>query len=410
MPQTNRSLCLLLLSCLFSHYGLAQIRWEHLSSKRGDLEVPNPGKEQTSSVVTDVDGDGINDFFITERTEGPAVTWYRRGSGGWTKYIVEADPLHIEAGSTAWDIDEDGDLDFVAGGDWKQNQIWWWENPAPEFDRRVPWKRHTIKDYGKPKHHDQVFGDADGDSRAELVFWNQEDHRLYLAEIPANPREAGVWESHVIYQWSSDGEMLQRGSYPDFKAINEHEGLAIIDLDGDGKQDIVGGGRWFKHLDGHQFRVHEIDASYAFSRCAVGQLISGGRPEVILVVGDGWAPMMMYEWRDGVWVPRVLLEQVDNGHSIEILDFNGDGHLDIWNAEMRLGGENPDARNRLLIGDGKGGFEEILISEGIGYHESKIADLDGDGDYDILGKPYGWDVPRLDIWLQNGTGARVRSQ
>jgi hypothetical protein len=36
-------------------------------------------------------------------------------------------------------------------------------------------------------------------------------------------------------------------------------------------------------------------------------------------------------------------------------------------------------------------------------HESKIADLDGDGDYDILDKPYGWQTPRLDIWLNEGS-------
>ncbi len=37
------------------------------------------------------------------------------------------------------------------------------------------------------------------------------------------------------------------------------------------------------------------------------------------------------------------------------------------------------------------------------YTIQKIADLDGDGDLDILGKPYDGDAPRLDIWLQNGT-------
>jgi hypothetical protein len=48
-----------------------------------------------------------------------------------------------------------------------------------------------------------------------------------------------------------------------------------------------------------------------------------------------------------------------------------------------------------------------MISEGIDLHESEIADLDGDGDYDILGKPYNGDAPRLDIWLQNGTGSLI---
>jgi hypothetical protein len=33
-------------------------------------------------------------------------------------------------------------------------------------------------------------------------------------------------------------------------------------------------------------------------------------------------------------------------------------------------------------------------------HESKIADLDGNGTLDILGKPYNHGSPGLDIWLR----------
>jgi hypothetical protein len=196
--------------------------------------------------------------------------------------------------------------------------------------------------------------------------------------------------------------MQQRGSYPGFKGINEHEGLAAVDIDGDGKLDIVGGGRWFRNLGGLKFEENIIDAGYAFSRAAAGQLIKGGRPEVVLVVGDGVAPMMLYEWRKGTWIGKELIHEVDCGHSLANVDFDGDGNLDIWCAEMRLNGGNPDAHNRLLLGDGKGGFRIVEVSTGIGLHESKIADLDGDGDLDILGKPYNWETPRLDIFLNEG--------
>jgi hypothetical protein len=53
----------------------------------------------------------------------------------------------------------------------------------------------------------------------------------------------------------------------------------------------------------------------------------------------------------------------------------------------------------LFLGDGNGNFTKTEIATGFGNHESKVADLDGDGDLDILGKPYNWDTPRLDIWL-----------
>lgn len=39
-----------------------------------------------------------------------------------------------------------------------------------------------------------------------------------------------------------------------------------------------------------------------------------------------------------------------------------------------------------------------------GWHDGRIADLDGDGDMDLLQKPYAWSAPRVDVWLNNGTG------
>jgi len=373
--------------------------WKHLSTVNGDLPTPNAGTQQTSSVVCDIDKDGVNDFAVTERTKAPSVVWYRRSSNGWTKYVVDDEALHIEAGADSCDIDADGDLDIVFGGDSRDNRLWWWENPYPKFRPKTPWKRREIKNSGANKHHDQIFGDFDGDGQTELVFWNQGGCKLYIADIPKNPKKTKTWQCTEIYSWSKDSEMEQRGTYPGFKATNEHEGLAKADIDGDGKLDIVGGGRWFKHNGRTSYTPNIIDAGYAFTRAAAGQLIKGGRPEVILVVGDGWAPMMMYEWKKGTWVSKKLLEEVDCGHSLALVDFNGDGNLDIWVAEMRLSGKNPDAKNLILLSDGKGNFEITQVSSGIALHESKIADLDGDGDYDILGKPYGWQTPRLDIWL-----------
>jgi len=388
------------IACGWASQKIETTHFRHLSTITGDLPKPNNGDQQTASLVLDIDKDGINDFVIAERTKAPAVVWYRRGPNGWTRYIVDNEPLHIEAGGDFCDIDADGDLDIVFGGDWQNNKVWWWENPYPNYEPNTPWKRREIKNFGANKHHDQIFGDFDGDGKAELVFWNQGGCKLYIAEIPDEPKVATSWQCTEIYSYSSDSEMEQRGTYPGFKAVNEHEGLAKADIDGDGKIDIVGGGRWFKHNGGTSYTPNIIDAGYAFSRSAAGQLIKGGRPEVVLVVGDGVAPLVMYEWKKGTWVSKKLIEEVDCGHSLAMIDFNGDGNLDIWVAEMRLNNGNPDAKNLILLGDGKGNFQTIEVSTGIELHESKIADLDGDGDLDILGKPYNWETPRLDIWLQ----------
>jgi hypothetical protein len=380
-----------------------EITWKHLSSARGDLEVPNGGDQQTAAAVFDMDGDGIVEFFITERTQAPSVVAYKYNGSGWDRHIIDDTPQRIEAGSAVHDIDGDGDLDVVFGGEGRSNQVWWWENPHPKHRAEKSWKRHLIKDSGANKHHDQLFGDFDGDGVKELVFWNQNAGDLILAEVPekAGGRKS-EWPMKVIYSYGMDSEMEQTGQagYPGWKGTNEQEGLFACDMDGDGIEDIVGGGRWFKYDGAGGFAEHIIDASYTFTRSVAGQFIEGGRPEVILLAGDGHAPMYLYEYKDkGTWEKSMLIQEVVDGHTIDVLDFNGDGHLDIFSGEMGLNGGNPDARIRIMLGDGKGNFIHHVVAKGIGTHESKIADLDGDGDFDILSKPYTWKAPRIDIFM-----------
>ncbi len=388
-------------------------QWRLLSSSSGELPVPNEGNQQTASLAIDADQNGAVDFFITERTAAPAVTWFRYLDGSWQRYVIEAGPLRIEAGAASYDIDQDGDEDIVFGGEGRSNEVWWWENPYPQYDPAIPWTRRSIKKTGKNKHHDQMFGDFDGDGQQELVFWNQGAAALMMAEIPADVKEVETWPFEVIYQYSNDSEMqpaVGLYGYPGWSTVNEHEGLAKIDMDGDGIEDIVGGGRWFKYDNG-TFAERIIDASYTFSRSAAGQFVEGGRPEVMLVVGDGQGPLYMYEWHEwpqnhkrgtGTWKRTLLIEELDNGHTIDVLDFNQDGHLDLFTAEMRFGEGNPDAKIRILLGNGDGTFREMVIAEGYGVHEGRIVDLDGDGDLDVLGKPYTWKAPLLNIWINDG--------
>ncbi len=379
----------------------AEFHWKHLSSASGDLPTPNQGTQQTSLTVADFDRDGVNDFVVTERTAADSVVLFRRGRAGWTRWVIESQPLHIEAGSLALDVDGDGDLDFIAAGDYKSNQIWWWENPYPDFDPHRPWKRHLIKNSGAPKHHDQAAADLDGCGRPELVFWNQDAHGLFVAKMPPDPRQAEAWPLTEIYSWSADSEPQQRGAPARFKGVNEHEGLATVDVDGDGRLDIVGGGRWFRNLGGLRFEMNLIDPSYSFSRAAAGQLKTGGRPEVVLVVGDGDGPLNWYEWVKGAWIPHKIAD-IHYGHSLALLDVDGDGNLDIFCAEQRLDGANPDAKIYVFYGDGQGNFAPSVVDRGYDLHEAKVGDLDGDGRLDILGKPYNYQTPRLDIWLNQG--------
>src|SRR5262245_5933515 len=112
----------------------AELKWKHLSSTTGDLPVPGTSTEQTGALIVDLDKDGTNDFVLSFRKVAPALVWYRRTGIGWDRYVLDPSFLTVEAGGAVYDIDGDGDPDIVFGGDWQSSEVWWWENPYPNFD------------------------------------------------------------------------------------------------------------------------------------------------------------------------------------------------------------------------------------------------------------------------------------
>ena len=376
------------------------VAWKHLSSATGELPAPNRGTEQTSITIGDFAHDGHPGFVLTERTAPDSVVLYRRAGSEWKRTVIEPEPVHIEAGGVAMDVDGDGNLDYIAAGDWKRNEIWWWRNPFPNLNQR--WERHTVKHSGAPKHHDQVAADLDGCGKPEIVFWNQDAHGLFIAKAPPDPLHSDEWPLTQIYRYGTDSQPEQLGKSPAWKGINEHEGLAIIDVDGDGKLDIVGGGRWFRNLGALRFEDQLIDPRYAFSRAAAGRLIKNSpRPQVLFVVGDGDGPLNMYEWAQGTWLAHKIAD-IHFGHSLQLADFDGDGNLDIFVGEQRLDGANPAAKGYIFYGDGKGNFKQTWFAEGLDFHEAKVVDLNEDGRPDIVSKPYNYRSPRVDVFMNLG--------
>ena len=304
--------------------------WIALSSRRGDLPLPGQSNQQTAALILDIDLDGLNDFVIGARQAAPALVWYRRQAAGWQRYVIDADLLPIEAGGAFHDIDNDGDLDIVMGEDYSGNKVYWWENPYPNYDPETGWQRYVIKDSGSKTHHDQVFGDFDGDGAAELAFWNQGARTLYVADIPSDPKAAQPWPFVPVYQHES----------------GKSEGLAISDIDQDGRIDLVGGGLWFRDEGEGRLVPHLIDEQMRFTRGTAGQLKQGGWSEVVFVAGDEVGRLKWYEWNGQSWLGHDFLNlNVNHGHSLALADFDQDGNLDVFCAEMHTPGHgNPHGR------------------------------------------------------------------
>jgi len=378
--------------------GPDRVRWQHLSSSRGELPVPGTSTQQTGALVADFDGDGISDFVLSFRQVAPALVWYRRVENGWTRHVLEPDFLTVEAGGAAFDIDGDGDLDLVFGGDWQSSDVWWWENPGRQGAIESRWTRRVVKSGGATQHHDQVFGDFLQTGRPQLAFWNQNAKAIFLATVPSDPRHAVTWDAVKIFEGAA-GE--PGGLYP--------EGMDAADVDGDSHVDLLAGNAWFKRENGTTFRPIRI--APIGGRIAAGQLVEGGPPEIAIAPGDGVGPLRWFSC-DGrpddpaSWHGHDLIQgDVVHGHSLALGDIDGDGHLDIFAAEMAKWKEaaavpdNPEARAWIFYGDGRGHFETVEFAHGMGFHESRLADLDGDGRLDVLQKPYNWNAPRVDVWL-----------
>jgi hypothetical protein len=348
--------------------------------------------------VADLDGDGVKDFVLGFRQVAPALVWYQRVPGGWTRHVLEPDFLTIEAGGAAHDIDGDGDLDVVFGGDWQSAEVWWWENPGRRALGNSRWTRRVIKSSGATQYHDQIFGDFLGTGRAQLAFWNQNAKAIVLATIPSDAKAAGAWPAVKIFEGAA-GE--PGGLYP--------EGMDAADIDGDGRVDLLAGNAWFSRDRAGAF--HPVRIGPTGGRIAAGQLLEGGPPEIVIAPGDGVGPLTWYasggrpddpaSWHGHRLVERDLV----HAHSLGVADLDLDGHLDIFAAEMAKWTEsaaapdNPDARAWIFYGDGRGHFETVEFARGLGFHEARVADLDGDGRPDILQKPYNWNAPRVDVWL-----------
>src|SRR5581483_8822606 len=246
-----------------------------------------------------------------------------------------------------------------------------------------------------------------GTGKSQLIFWNQGAKRIYLAEIPPDPRQADSWQLTEIFS----GEAGEAGKI----GFKYAEGMAAFDIDGDGKLDLLAGNLWFKHRGGMKFEPIQI--APIGGRIAAGKFKPGKFAQVVIAPGDGIGPLRWYECVGNPesskdWIGHDLLNRnMVHGHSLQLADIDGDGNLDVFAAEMAKWTEqsktpdHPGATAWIFYGDGQAHFRQTVFATGIGFHEARVADLNGDGKMDVLDKPYNWEAPRVDVWLQTPGGA-----
>lgn len=283
-------------------------------------------------------------------------------------------------GGTIADLDGSGTEDLVIGQGYGQSDIYLFERPA---DPRETWPHHRIRSDFE-KYHDLGFGDVDGDGEPELVGVSQGSETVFYYDVPDDPRQT-PWPDGTKHVVDSDVSL---------------EGIEVLDIDGDGDNEIIAGPHIY-HRQGKTWNREVIVPGWDMTRLAVADLDGDGELEVVLTEGDsptfGTGPGRVAWFDPPDWEQNILRDDLFNPHSLQIADFAGTGQPDIYVAEMGLGA-NENAKHLLFRNHGSGEFTEHVIASGIPTHEAKAVDLTGNERPDIVGKSYEGDT-HVDVWF-----------
>jgi hypothetical protein len=288
---------------------------------------------------------------------------------------------------SAADVDKDGDMDFYSG---RFGSADWHENLGGGL-----WQRHSISDSTDTDVGAAAL-DVDGDGWTDRVsgsFWYR------------NPGAAG-------------------GPFRTFRYgnLNFVHDLALGDIDGDGRSDVVSMGPreifWLKR-PADPVRAGEAGDWWERDTVVSGEAYASqhGGLSVGDIDGDGDADVARLDcWFEnpgpggGNWTRRPGPEFGREGPwgmtgRALVLDMDGDGANDLLQTECDLkNGRVAWFRNR----GGRGlDWDMRLIkdsTDGQDFHTLLVADFDGDGDADVVsqGNANGAEPPKTYVWERQG--------
>jgi hypothetical protein len=274
--------------------------------------------------------------------------------------------------ASAADVDRDGDLDILVAMEWGVNRLFLNDGRGKftEASDRLPQNDFDSEDI--------VSADFDGDGDVDVAVANEDD---LLQELYINTGK-GRFED-------ASKRLAVRA---------KANGLAAVDVDKDGDIDQFFGGDKVSHLLINDGKANFTDESLTrlprtsggTQHVAAADLDRDG--DIDFVLGNEDRNQIYINNGKGVFgvgeglIPRP--KQPEETRDVEVFDADKDGDLDLFFANVRMFNLAAEAKNRLLLNDGKGVFTDVSAAWLSGEEALTISalaiDVDRDGRMDLI--------------------------
>jgi len=346
----------------------------------------------------DIDGDGSLDV-IAAIEDNNQIFWFRNNGAtvpGFAPRLVRDGPppptgLDYAKAVVGADVDGDGDLDIGFASE-QQNQVGWYENQS----RGATWVEHLVAT--DALHAKNIFAadmDLDGD-----------------IDLLAAASESGV----VAFYENKEGTPPTFKTHVINNAALGARSVYAADIDGNGTMDILSASRddnrilFYPNMSSHRTALFDaqkqyIVTTYRESRMATAADIDEDGDPDILSIADG---VVAWHRNNGgtppTFTPFVVDDQVAGGRWVQAADIDGDGDLDILSADTQLNRIKWYENQRVNPGDTPTFLPRIVTDNAPGVRDVYAADLDGDGDLDLYSAS---DSDNTVVWYEQKHAASI---